>query len=92
VVETSIDPADGRRTPVRAPGHPATVARAAAPVSQALSRTVGDPDPATLTQITAALTMLARRLQPAEPGPLPRALTPDGPDRKGSGARGKENS
>jgi DNA-binding MarR family transcriptional regulator len=95
VVETSTDPADGRRTLVRlAPGHPAAVARAAATgVSQALARALGDPDPGTLAQITATLTALARRLQPAEPGPVPRALTrgPDGPDRKGPGAREKEN-
>jgi DNA-binding MarR family transcriptional regulator len=100
VVETSADPADGRRTLVRlAPGHPATVARAAAAgVSQALARALGDPDPGTLAQITATLTALARRLQPAEPGPVPRALTrgpgapgPDGPDRGVPGAREKEN-
>jgi DNA-binding MarR family transcriptional regulator len=96
VVETSADPADGRRTLVRlAPGHPATVARAAAAgVSQALARALGDPDPGTLAQITATLTTLARRLQPAEPGPVTRALThgPDGPDRRAPGAREKENS
>jgi DNA-binding MarR family transcriptional regulator len=96
VVETGTDPSDGRRTLVRlAPGHPDTVARAAAaPVSQALARALGDPDPGTLAEITATLTALARRLQPAEPGPVPRALTrgPDGPDRGGPGAREKENS
>jgi DNA-binding MarR family transcriptional regulator len=97
VVETSADPADGRRTLVRlAPGHPATVARAAAAgVSQALARALGDPDPGTLAQITATLTALARRLQPAEPGPVPRALTrgpgAPGPDRGAPGAREKEN-
>jgi DNA-binding MarR family transcriptional regulator len=96
VVETSTDPADGRRTLVRlAPGHPATVARAAAaPVTQALASALGDPGPGTLARITATLAMLARSLQPAEPGPVPRALTrgPGGPDRKGPGAREKENS
>jgi DNA-binding MarR family transcriptional regulator len=95
VVETGTDPADGRRTQVRlAPGHPDTVARAAAaPVSQALARALGDPDPGTLAQITATLTALARSLQPAEPGPVPRALTrgPDGQDREGPGAREKES-
>ena len=95
VVETSTDPADGRRTLVRlAPGHPAAVARAAATgVSQALARALGDPDPGTLAQITATLTALARSLQPAEPGPVPRTLTrgPDGQDREGPGAREKEN-
>jgi DNA-binding MarR family transcriptional regulator len=95
VVETSTDPADGRRTLVRlAPGHPAAVARAAATgVSQALARALGDPDPGTLAQITATLTALAKSLQPAEPGPVPRALTrgPDGQDRKGPGAREKKN-
>jgi DNA-binding MarR family transcriptional regulator len=94
-IETSTDPADGRRTLVRlAPGHPAAVARAAATgVSQALARALGDPDPGTLAQITATLTALARSLQPAEPGPVPRALTrgPDGQDREGPGAREKEN-
>ena len=96
VVQTSTDPADGRRTLVRlAPGHPETVARAAAvPVSQALAHALGDPDPGTLAEITATLTTLARRLQPADPGPVPRALTrgpwalgPDGPDRRALGAR-----
>jgi DNA-binding transcriptional ArsR family regulator len=50
VVETSADPADGRRTLVRlAPSHPGTVARAAAaPVAQALARALGDPDPTPL--------------------------------------------
>ncbi len=95
VLETGTDPADGRRTLVRlAPGHPDTVARAAATgVTQALARALGDPDPGTLAQVTATLTALARRLQPAEPGPVPRALTrgPGGPDRKGPGAREKEN-
>jgi DNA-binding MarR family transcriptional regulator len=95
VVETSTDPADGRRTLVRlAPGHPAAVARAATTgVTQALARALGDPDPGTLAQITATLTALARSLQPAEPGPVPRALTrgPDGQDREGPGAREKEN-
>ena len=95
VVETGTDPADGRRTLVRlAPGHPAAVARAAAAgVTQALARALGDPDPGTLAQVTAILTTLARRLQPAEPGPVPRALTrgPDDPDHKEPGAREKEN-
>ena len=100
VVETSADPADGRRTLVRlAPGHPGTVARAAAAgVSQALARALGNPDPGTLAQITATLTALARRLQPAEPGPVPRTLTRgpgapghDSPDRGAPGAREKEN-
>ena len=95
VVETSTDPADGRRTLVRlAPGHPAAVARAAATgVTQALARALGDPDPGTLAQITATLTALARSLRPAGPGPVPRALTrdPDGQDREGPGAREKES-
>lgn len=95
VVETGTDPADGRRTLVRlAPGHPAAVARAAdAPVSQALARALGDPDPGILAQVTATLAMLARHLQPAEPGPVPRALTrgPDDADRGEPGARDKEN-
>jgi DNA-binding MarR family transcriptional regulator len=95
VVETSTDPADGRRTLVRlAPGHPAAVARAAATgVTQTLARALGDPDPATLAQITATLTALARSLQPAEPGLVPRALIrgPDGQDREGPGAREKES-
>jgi DNA-binding MarR family transcriptional regulator len=97
-IETSTDPADGRRTLVRlAPGHPATVARAAATgVSHALARALGDPDPDTLAQITTTLSALARRLQPAEPGPIPRALTHgpeslDGPGRRAPGARKKES-
>jgi DNA-binding MarR family transcriptional regulator len=95
VLETGTDPADGRRTLVRlAPGHPDTVARAAATgVSEALARALGNPDPGTLAQVTATLTALARRLQPAEPGPVPRALTrsPDGPDRNEPAACEKTN-
>lgn len=76
VVETTADPADGRRTLVRlVPGHPARVARAAAvPAGQALALALGDSDPHMLAQVTGTLAMLARRLQPAEPGPVSRAL------------------
>lgn len=79
VVETSTDPADGRRTLVRlAPGHPATVARAAAiPVNEALARALGATDPGTLAEITETLAALARRLQAGRPGPIPRILAPD---------------
>jgi DNA-binding MarR family transcriptional regulator len=91
VVETSTDPTDGRRTLIRlAPGHPARVTRAAAvPVGQALARALDDPDPGTLAQITTTLAALARRLQPAEPGPIPGTLT-RGPG--GRDASGEENS
>jgi Winged helix DNA-binding domain len=53
VVETSADPADGRRTLVRlAAGHPATVSQAAAvPASETLARPLGDPDPRTLAEV-----------------------------------------
>jgi DNA-binding MarR family transcriptional regulator len=96
VVETSADPADGRRTLVRlAPGHPASVASAAAvPVSQALARALGYPDPGVLAQVTAMLADLARRLHPAEPGPIPGALThrPASPARRSPSADNKENT
>lgn len=96
VVETSTDPADGRRTLVRlVPGHPATVARAAAaPVTHALASALGDPDPGDLAQITATLAAIARSLRRAEPGgPVARALTrsPGSPDQAGRGTVQKEN-
>lgn len=95
VVETSADPTDGRRTLVRlAPGHPGTVARAAAaPVAQALARALGDPDPGTIARITVTLAAIARSLQPAEPGPVSRALTrsPDNADGAGPEPGEKEN-
>jgi DNA-binding MarR family transcriptional regulator len=76
VVETSVDPSDGRRTLVRlAAGHPATVARAAAePVKDALARALGDADPATLAGVIDTLARLADRLQPTDPGPVTRSL------------------
>jgi DNA-binding MarR family transcriptional regulator len=78
VVETSTDPADGRRTLVRlTPGHPATVTRAAAvPAGQALARALGDPAPGELTEITGVLAALASRLRPPEPGPVGPHLAP----------------
>jgi DNA-binding MarR family transcriptional regulator len=76
VVETSADPADGRRTLVRlAAGHPATVSQAAAvPVSETLARALGDPDPRTLAEVIDVLAALVRGLQPAAPGPVARIL------------------
>jgi DNA-binding transcriptional ArsR family regulator len=77
IVETSADPADGRRTLVRvSAGHPRTVAaKGSAPVDGALAAALGEPDggPA-VAEIVATLSALAERLRPESPGPIQRQL------------------
>src|SRR5580658_5342493 len=77
ILETSADPADGRRTLVRvSAGHPRTVAaKGSAPVDGALAAALGEPDggPA-VAEIVATLSALAERLRPESPGPIQRQL------------------
>jgi DNA-binding MarR family transcriptional regulator len=74
IVETSADPADGRRTLVRVTAeHPRTVAaKGAVPVDAALAAALGHP--ADAGEIIATLAALAERLRPASPGPVRRQL------------------
>jgi DNA-binding MarR family transcriptional regulator len=74
IVETSADPADGRRTLVRVSAeHPRTVAaKGAAPVDAALAAALGDP--ADADEIIGILAALAGRLRPEAPGPIRRQL------------------
>jgi DNA-binding MarR family transcriptional regulator len=74
IVETSADPADGRRTLVRITAqHPRTVvAKGSAPVDAALAAALGDP--ADAEEIIGALAALAERLRPESPGPIRRQL------------------
>src|SRR5580698_5806168 len=61
IVETSADPADGRRTLVR--------------VAPALAEALGEPaDGAATAQIIRTLSDIAARLRPAHPGPIMRQL------------------
>jgi hypothetical protein len=77
LLETSADPADGRRTLVRVPAeHPRTVAaKGSAPVDGALAAALGEPagGPA-VAGIVATLSALAERLRPESPGPVKRQL------------------
>ena len=77
ILETSADPADGRRTLVRVSAeHPRTVAgKGSAPVDAALAAALGEPDggPA-VAEIVATLNALAERLRPESPGPIQRQL------------------
>jgi DNA-binding MarR family transcriptional regulator len=74
IVETSADPADGRRTLVRvAAQHPRTVAaKGSASVDAALAAALGDA--ADAGEIIAVLSGLAERLRPESPGPIRRQL------------------
>jgi DNA-binding MarR family transcriptional regulator len=77
IVETSADPADGRRTLVRvAPGHPGTVAaKGSVRVDAALAEALGEPaDGAAAAQVIRTLSDIATRLRPADPGPILRQL------------------
>jgi DNA-binding transcriptional ArsR family regulator len=77
ILETSADPADGRRTLVRvSAGHPRTVAaKGSAPVDGALAAALGEPDGGpVVAEIVAALSALAERLRPESPGPIQRQL------------------
>jgi DNA-binding MarR family transcriptional regulator len=77
LVETIADPADGRRTLVRfSAGRVRTfVAKGAVAVDATLGRALSENDPEALRQIVDALSTLAKRLQPAEPGPVRRQLS-----------------
>ena len=84
IVQTSADPADGRRTLVRlAAGHPATVAaKGSASVDAALATALGEPEGGpSVTETIDILTALAARLRPASPGPSWRRSTGPGGGR-----------
>jgi DNA-binding MarR family transcriptional regulator len=74
IVETSADPADGRRTLVRVTAeHPRTVAaKGSVPVDAALAAALGHP--ADAVEIITTLASLAERLRPSSPGPIRRQL------------------
>jgi DNA-binding MarR family transcriptional regulator len=74
IVETSADPADGRRTLVQVTAeHPRTVAaKGSASVDAALAAALGDP--ADADEIIGALAALAERLRPKSPGLIRRQL------------------
>jgi hypothetical protein len=77
IVQTSADPADGRRTLVRVSAqHPRTVAaKGSAPVDAALAAALGEPDGgAAVTKIIGTLKALADQLAPETPGPIRRQL------------------
>jgi DNA-binding MarR family transcriptional regulator len=77
IVETSPDPADGRRTLVRVSAqHPRTVAaKGSASVDAALADALGEPvDGAAVAQIIDTLDTIAARLRPEAPGPIRRQL------------------
>ncbi len=74
IVETSADPADGRRTLVRVTAaHPRTVAaKGSASVDAALAAAQGHA--ADAGEIIGTLSVLAERLRPESPGPVRREL------------------
>jgi DNA-binding MarR family transcriptional regulator len=77
ILQTSADPADGRRTLVRVSDqHPRTVAaKGSVPVDAALAAALGEPDGgATVTEIIGTLNALAARLASETPGPIRRQL------------------
>jgi DNA-binding MarR family transcriptional regulator len=77
ILETSADPADGRRTLARvSPGHSRTVvAKGSVSVDATLAAVLGEPDGgADVTQIIDTLDALAARLRPESPGPVLRQL------------------
>ena len=77
IVQTSADPADGRRTLVRVSAqHPRTVAaKGSVQVDVALAAALGEPDGgAAMTKIIGTLSALADRLAPETPGPIRRQL------------------
>jgi DNA-binding transcriptional ArsR family regulator len=77
ILETSADPADGRRTLARvAPQHSRTVvAKGSVSVDAALAAALGEPDGgADVARIIGTLDALAARLRPESPGPILRQL------------------
>jgi DNA-binding MarR family transcriptional regulator len=74
IVETSADPADGRRTLVRITAqHPRTVAaKGSASVDGALAAALGDA--ADAGRVISMLSELAERLRPGSPDPIRRQL------------------
>ena len=78
LLETSADAQDGRRTLVRISAqHLRDVARkGSAPAGEALAEALADPGsgPAA-AELIAALTEVAARLRPAQPGPILRSMT-----------------
>jgi DNA-binding MarR family transcriptional regulator len=70
IVETTPDPADGRRTLVRLSSqHMCDVAKkGAVSVDAALAAALGDDNPAKLKSILRSLSDLSERLRPREPG------------------------
>jgi Winged helix DNA-binding domain len=77
ILETSADPADGRRTLVRVSAeHPRTVAlKGSASVDGALAAALGETDGGPgVTEIIGMLAALAERLRPESPGPIRRQL------------------
>ena len=73
---TEVDPADRRRTLVRMkPDHLRRVARkGSASADAALTEALGERDPAKAEALVNTLSEMARRLLPAEPGPIRRQL------------------
>jgi MarR family len=77
ILETSADPADGRRTLARvSPQHSRTVvAKGSVSVDAALAAALGEPHgEAGVTQVIGTLDALAARLRPEPPGPVLRQL------------------
>jgi|HubBroStandDraft_1064217.scaffolds.fasta_scaffold137319_2 MarR family len=76
IVDTTVDPADRRRTLARVSAeHPLVVARkGAVSVDAGLAQALGKGEPAA-DEVTQWLVALAKRLAPAEPGPILRQIT-----------------
>ena len=71
IIDTTVDPADRRRTLSRVSAqHPLVVARkGAVSVDAVLSQALGQGNP-TAEEVIQSLVALAKRLEPAEPGPI----------------------
>lgn len=82
LLQTSVDPADGRRTLVRLTEAARERARRASgtmrSIDDPLAAALGDGAPASIGQVTAALEMLAERLIP---GTLSHVRDPSPPER-----------
>jgi len=79
IVETAVDPADGRRTLARVTAsHLGDVRhKGAVRVDAALAGALGEPDPTAVAEIVSGLEALAARLRPASAGPIVRQLRGD---------------